>query len=124
MNTQLTVNVDKDRLLATLKANRENHGAAYERAKAGYITVTTKQVESYLTRLANGELLERAFIPPPPEDHTSEYDSAIQMMEWSSDTTIELTQAQFAQYVQDDWGWRQQWLASNSTYLEAQASPR
>jgi len=116
---QLTVNVDKVRLLAALKENREQHGAAYEKAKAGYIRVTTKQVQDYLTRLANGELLERAFLPSPPEDHTSDYDAAILMMEWSSDDTVELTQAQFAQYVQDNWGWRESWLVSNTAYLEA-----
>ena len=116
---QLTVNVDRDRLLAVLKENREQHGAAYERAKTGYIRVTTKQIEDYLTRLTNGELLERAYLPSPPENHTDDYDAAIQMMEWSSDDTIELTQTQFAQYVLDNWGWRDQWLTSNTAYLEA-----
>lgn len=114
----LTVYVDKDQLLAALERNCASHGAAYQKAKAGYIKVTTKQVEEYLTRLADGQLLERAFIPPPPEDHTSDYYDAISMMQWSLNESIELTQAQFKQYVQDDWGWKQTWQASNSSYID------
>jgi hypothetical protein len=119
MRDGLTINVDKDRLMLALEQNRSKHGAAYEKAKAGYIKVTTEQVKAYLTRLTNGELLERAFLPAPPEDHTGDYDDAIEMMAWAQDQFIELTQAQFKQYVMDDWGWKDQWLMSNTAYLEA-----
>jgi hypothetical protein len=115
----LTVNVDKARLLSTLKRNREAHGAAYEKAKAGYIKVTTAQLKEYVERLAEGELLIQRFINSPPEDHTGDYDDAIQMMEWSRDDTIELTQGQFKQYVMDDWGWKDSWVTSNTAYLDA-----
>lgn len=116
---ELTILVDKDQLLEALRENREKHGAAFAKAKAGYIKVTTKQVKEYLTRLANGELLERAFIPQPPENHTGDYDDAIDMMTWSTDDKIELAQGQFRQYVKDDWGWKDSWTASNTQYLEA-----
>jgi len=115
----ITINVDKTRLRDALRKNRAQHGAAYEQAKAGYIKVTTQQIEQYLTRLANGELLERAFLPAPPDDHTSDYDDAIEMMQWSKDDVIELTQGQFKQYVMDDWGWKDTWLASNTEYMKA-----
>src|SRR4051812_25237278 len=117
----LTIKVSKARLLATLRGNRETHGAAYEKAKAGYIKVTTLQLKEYVEQLANGELLVQRFINPPPEDHTDDYDDAIQMMEWSTDDEIELTQGQFKQYVMDDWGWKDSWVASTSAYIEAGA---
>lgn len=116
---EITIQVEKERLLSALKENRYTHSAAYAKAKRGYIKVTTEQVQRYLTRLANGELLERALLPAPPEDHTGDYDDVIAMMEWSQDDTIELTQAQFKQYVQDDWGWKGSWLTSNTAYLQA-----
>jgi len=119
MRGELVITVSKDELLTALKENRATHGAAYEKAKAGYIKVTTKQIQEYLTRLTNGNLLERAFIPTPPEDHTGDYDDAIDMMTWSQDDKIELTQSQFRQYVKDDWGWKDQWMVSNTQYLEA-----
>jgi hypothetical protein len=81
--------------------------------------VTTEQLEAYVRRLADGELLEHRFINSPPEDHTTDYDDAIDMMEWSTDGTIELTQSQFVQYVKDDWGWKDNWVASTAAYIEA-----
>jgi hypothetical protein len=106
----LTITVSKDSLLATLKGNRAKHGEAFKKAKEGYIKVTTEQLEAYVRRLADGELLE---------DHTTDYDDAIDMMEWSTDGTIELTQSQFVQYVKDDWGWKDNWVASTAAYIEA-----
>ena len=119
MRGELTITVNKSELLAALKENRAKHGATYEKAKAGYIRVTMKQIEGYLTRLADGELLERAFIPAPPDDHTADYDVAIDMMVWNTDDKIELDQQQFRQYVKDDWGWKDSWMVSNTQYLEA-----
>jgi hypothetical protein len=115
----LTITVSKDSLLATLKGNRAKHGEAFKKAKEGYIKVTTEQLEAYVRRLADGELLEHRFINSPPEDHTTDYDDAIDMMEWSTDGTIELTQSQFVQYVKDDWGWKDNWVASTAAYIEA-----
>jgi hypothetical protein len=120
MRGELTRPLNKAALLTALENNRERHGAAFRKAKAGYIKVTTEQMKQYLTRLANGELLERAFIPAPPEDHTGDYDDAIDMLSFPGpDDTIELTQQQFKQYVKDDWGWKDSWVTSNTTYLEA-----
>ena len=119
MRDGITIQVDPDRLMLALEQNRSTHQATYEKAVAGFIKVTTKQFEGYLKRLAKGELLERAFIPPPPEDHTKDYDDAIEMMRWAKDDTIELTQQQFRQYVMDDWGWKDSWVTSNTAYLQA-----
>ena len=118
---QITIYVEKARLLSALKENREKHGAAYEKAKAGYLKLAQRRLNEWLERLMNGELLDRAFLEAPPDDHTGDYDDVIQMMEWSQNDSIELTQGQFKQYVMDDWGWKDQWVTSNTAYLEAGA---
>lgn len=113
----LTTTVDIKALLVALRKNRDAHGAAYQKAKTGYVRTTMAQLQDYITELAAGQALNRPFIPIPPEDHTRDYDDAIALLEWSQDVTIELTQAQFRQYVQDDWGWKEGWLVSNTAYL-------
>lgn len=115
----LTSTVDVERLKAVVEQNRARHSAAYEKAKAGYVKITTEQLKGHIERLANGELLEATYIPAPPEDHTKDYDNAIEMLRWTNEKTIELDQKQFRQYVQDDWGWREQWLLSNTAYVTA-----
>ncbi len=54
-----------------------------------------------------------------PEDHTRDYDRRIKMYEMDIDDTIEMTEQEFAQYVLDDWGWKQAWTTSNTAYLAA-----
>lgn len=119
MSMTATVNVTD--LLATLRTNRDGHRDAYLTAKAGYIKVVTGQLTKYVEQLADGELLgpDARFLPSPPEDHTSDYDTAIAMMEWTNDTTIELSQPMFQQYVLDDWNWKEAWKTSNATYTRA-----
>ncbi len=114
---ELTITVDKAQLLTALRENRDKHGAAYQKAKEGYIKLTTRQLEEYINQLANGDTEIARFINQPPEDHTDDYDSAIAMMEWATDDTISLTQSQFVTYVNDDWGWKRQWMMSNTEYL-------
>lgn len=115
----LTTLVDKERLLDALRTNREGHAAEYEKAVKGYLRVTRERLEGLLSQLIRGELLERVWLEAPPEDHTSDYDDAIEMMEWTQDNQIDLTQSQFKQYVKDDWGWKDSWMTSNTAYLNA-----
>lgn len=115
----LTVTVEVQQLLIALRANRQGHNAEYQKAKAGYLKVTAEKLSDYLQKLADGELVVVRVLDNPPEDHTREYDEAIAMMEWAQESTIELTQAQFRQYVLDDWGWKEQWVTSNSVYTQA-----
>jgi hypothetical protein len=44
------------------------------------------------------------------------------MLEMSKEDTIELTQQEFSQYVQDDWHWKDQFLFSNMNYSSAAAT--
>src|SRR6185312_5027345 len=105
-NGTITIRVDKARLLAALEENKAAHSATYEKAKAGYIKVTRQSLEDMLQRVVSGELLPRVFLDAPPDDHTDDYDDVIAMIQWSQDDNIELTQGQFKQYIQDDWGWK------------------
>jgi hypothetical protein len=58
---------------------------------------------------------------PMPEDHTDDYERAIKMLDLDVREDIELTEQEFAQYVLDDWGWKDQWTTTNSAYLAAKA---
>jgi hypothetical protein len=119
MRGEFSIQVNKEKLLAALEENRDKHADAYQKARLGYIKLTRNELEAALDKLDRGEMLHRILSNVPPDNHTGDYDDAIDMMKWSTDTTIELTQAQFKQYVKDDWGWKDQWTTSNTAYLEA-----
>src|SRR5882757_5209361 len=113
-NGTITIFVDKERLLAALEQNRAAHGATYEKAKAGYLKVTKQKLSDLLDRVVEGELVGQVWLDAPPEDHTGDYDDVISMMQWAQNDSIELTQGQFKQYIQDQWGWKDSWLTSNT----------
>lgn len=51
-----------------------------------------------------------------PQDHTYDYDVAIQMAEWSEDEVIEITQSQLQCFIMDDWDWKRDFMHLNRMY--------
>jgi len=64
-------------------------------------------------------VLERIARLIQPKDYTGEYDRAIKMLEMSVDETIEITSAEFQNFVQDIWNWSRDWALSNSGYVKS-----
>ena len=52
-----------------------------------------------------------------PINQIKEYDRAIKMLEMSVDNDITLSEQEFAEYVLDDWHWKNQFTLTNSAYL-------
>lgn len=116
---EITITVDLNELLTRLKENRAGHAQAYAKAWEGYMKVTREELEDKLARIKAGKPIDRFLGGSPPEDHTKDYDVVIEMLVMSVGNTLSLTQGQFRQYVQDDWGWKEQWTTSNTAYLAA-----
>ena len=117
MNGQITITVSKTELLKIVKENRDNHHGLYEKAWSGYCKVARAELESMLERIRKDKPIPRHLMSVAPEDHTGDYEDVIDMLEMALGDEIELTQAQFKQYVKDDWGWKEQWTTSNTQYL-------
>lgn len=111
-----TVQMLKGSLLAQVKENRDNHRAEFEKALKGFQITAIEVLEKNLELARKGQR-QRVFVHlDVPEDHTKDYDRIIGMLQNEVRDTVELTQHEFAQYVQDDWGWKQQWTTSNVGY--------
>jgi hypothetical protein len=54
---------------------------------------------------------------PVPEEHLADYDRAIAMLERHIEPTIQLSETAYAQLVDDDWGWRDQFVSNTYSYL-------
>jgi len=113
-----TITVNKKDLLEILRTNRNDHGEVYERAIEGYRREAVAMLEAWIDEAKDERKAPTLFrwSLPIPEDHTDDYSRVIGMLEMDLADTVELTEAEFAQYVQDDWGWKQQWTASVSNY--------
>ena len=121
------VKVRRGELLEVLRKNREQPARDYTAACAGYreqaltrIDEIFGELRAKITGLKDGQtvaVVGLQFGLNVPQSYERAYDQIIRMMEMSVDDEIVLTGSQFACFVMDDWDWKEQWSASNATYL-------
>lgn len=105
----------RDALLAILRENRTKHRELYEKAYAVFGQKAIENIESMLQRAKSGEIRLHVNLTEP-QDHTEDYDRAIMMLEHELRDVIELSQGEYAQLVQDQWGWQQRFTETNAGY--------
>lgn len=110
------ITVNKADLIERLKMNRDAHHAEYEEACRVYKDRCVAEIESMLDDARAG-VIRRNLTLPIPEEHTEDYDRAIDMLEWAQSDTIDLTQSEFATLVRNQWGWLQSFTSNTSSYI-------
>ena len=111
-----TIKTKKAELLAHLKANRENHIDEYNRAFDAYREALIVQFEEALKKAKNYEPVSHHIDLEKPQNYLDSYDSAIEMLEWTTEDEIELDLVEFKQLVQDQWNWKQSFTAMARSY--------
>jgi len=111
------IKVHKNQLQQKLEQNRTEHQKIFEEAIVGYRDEAIRQLESHIERIkANSKVVRISVYVTPPEDHTDDYDAAIEMLKWATGTDIELDEASFRHFVLNDWEWTRSFLSTNSAY--------
>lgn len=119
---ELKVNVEKDKLLEILKANREKHAKDYDYAKTGFRKLLIIELQKKLKSAKEGKKVVLIFKNQKPTNHLKDYDEIIGMLELSTDKELKLNQQQYKQYVNNEWNWVKHWSTSNSAYIGAALS--
>ena len=110
------VKVNKSEALDILRLNRSTHRTIFLEAVEGYKAQALKLLEDCLSSFRAGKFQPLDIRLPLPQDQTKDYDRAIRMLEMSVDDVIELDEHSFTCYIMDDWNWKRQFLAGNSSY--------
>ncbi len=114
----LSITANKNKILETLKKNREEHHKIVVEARAAYVDQAKKVVEKKLAALREGKVVALTFSLAAPLDYTTVYDTAINALELHTGDTIDLSADQVRNLVDDTWDWTHQFTASNSMYSE------
>jgi hypothetical protein len=112
---KITVRVEALRVI--VQDNRDAHRSIFERAVEKYRERMIEELERCLDDIKNRRTLTVRLGLPVPEDHTDDYDRVLRMLDLMVGDTVELTEADVAMYVQDDWAWKRNWAASTTSYL-------
>lgn len=110
------IRVKKDELLAKVRANRDAHRQLFLKAQDGFRARAIEELDQMLALARQGKEVRLFVGLTAPEDHTVDYDRAIDMLEMSTDDIVTIDQEDFAQLVRNEWRWFGSAMATNSTY--------
>lgn len=111
-----TVKVKKSELLTVVQENREKHIAEFNSAKKIFIEdAIEKLTEMLTTAQVKGKIIQSLGLSEPVSYQAS-YDTAIKMLQMSTEDVIELTQGEFQQYVEDQWHWKNSFVSTTAIY--------
>lgn len=93
---------------------REAHKKAMKKLGENYdslsrkITVFDADNPEHVEQLRGNVVLlqQQSFELPVPQDHTKDYDVAIQMADWEVGDNVELKQSDLQCFIMDDWEWK------------------
>jgi len=112
----MSVTCDTAKVLDILKENRETHRKMVHEARKGFVEEAHKMLKDSLKKLKAGKLRRLSLSLQPPEDHTTEYDTAITMLELHTKENIVLTAGDVRRYIEDEWSWTRGFLLSNRRF--------
>ena len=113
------VKVKRTELLKRVRENRKAHRDLFLKAQEGYREQVILELDRMLAEAKANKPIRRAIALPEPQDHTAEYDRAIDMLEMSVDKEITLDFQSFDQLVRDNWNWKSFAQTTNMAYLKA-----
>ena len=116
---QRSVNVNKEELLTKLRENLEIHKVQYEEALVDFKERLLSDLKKGVKLVGKTEAkdLKRFSISSPfPQSHEKDYVEVIEMLEMSTDDTINLDAQSFKAYIKNQWSWSVQFETSNSMY--------
>ena len=142
------IKVSKSELLTIVRDNKKKHDEIYEAAESGYwleaeeflkkhqkdqLTALKKNYQKTVKDLKKQVAKELRMVEqkkkdgyfymrkPFPENHSDDYQGAIQRLELCVDPEIELENNEFDSYVRNKWAWRSTFLSTNSGYANSYA---
>jgi len=112
------ISVDRLKLLECLKVNKQQHVEQYLKAIAGYQIELKEKLQEELAALTKDMRYDSlSLVVRAPMSHIQDYDVAISMVEWSTESEIKLTEDEFRQYVLDTWTWKDNFGATSAFYV-------
>jgi hypothetical protein len=114
-----TITVNKGDLVTKIQMNRDEHRSMFIKAQEKYREAMIAELDRALQDARDGKKIRRMFSLPVPEDHTEEFNTAIEMLQWEKATEVKLTQQDFQRYVQNRWEWAASFAANTGSYLAA-----
>jgi len=114
------ITVNKAALIAKITEERDQHKALYDKAVIAYtaqfVEAAQRFAEEAVERAKSGRVFANFTWLPVPEEHTEDFDRAIEMLQWEVGDEVTLSEHDFATLVQNQWGWARSFTANSISY--------
>lgn len=118
--TDVKIKVSKAELADVVGRNYKKHLDDYREACEGYRLKLLADLATLLSDLQIGKDIDLALRQvarlPRPQSHGSEYSRVIRMLGMHTGDTLEMSEDQFRNYVEDDWSWSSEFGTSVELY--------
>jgi hypothetical protein len=115
-----SIKVNKADLIAKIIEERAKHKDIYDEAVIAYteqfVANAKKFAEDAVARAATGKGFVQMQWLPVPEEHTDDFDRAIEMLQWEVEDEVTLDETDFTQLVQNKWHWARAFATSTMSY--------
>lgn len=111
-----SVKVSVETLLKVLKKNREAHKNAIDEVMKVYREKVISELDKALKAAKEGREIITDLNLTRPLNMTSYYDRIIGMLEMSIESEVEITQAEYSNYILDKWSWGNAVSSSTASY--------
>jgi len=113
------VKVRTEELRQKVVENKKKHKELVEKSTQGYLKAIEKELKYLLKEVLKEKEVNfrELYRLQPPINKIEEYDTALLMLDMSTEDEVELTQDDFMKLVQDKWSWTDQVFSNNTRYL-------
>lgn len=112
-----TITVSKERLLTTLKENRDRHEEIFLAAQEVYRLKVIEVLDERLRQAREGQRVSTYISLLEPVNYTEEFDRAITTVEWAEGATVQLDETDVQRYIMNRWGWAAKFAANTQSYV-------
>ena len=114
----MNIQIRKDKLLEILKINKDIHIGEYREARKAYIEATVVELSEAIEKLKENKDVNtfHLFKNPKSKNYATSYDTAIKMLNWHDQDTVELDAKHYNAYVEDEWDWTNEFKNTSSSY--------
>jgi hypothetical protein len=113
---QMKITVSKTELLAKLQENRAKHEETFEDALVGYYKAVIDALEEKQKLARAHKKIDLYLTFTEPRNHVKDYDRVIGMLTMHTGTEFELTDQEYASYVDDNWSWAGEWHSTAKSF--------
>lgn len=106
----------KDNLKKIIQRNLDKHKTDYADAIKGYYITLVETHQKILDLAKKQQDLKESTYLPKPKQYIAEYERILRMLDATESDQIPLNEQDFSRYVEDQWDWKTEFLASSTQY--------